>query len=317
MRTLALALASFLLLGACAAPPDAALGTLERERISLPAPVSERIVAIPVREGEAVQAGAILLELEPLRTAARLEVARAEVARLQAALDEARQGARSERIEEARHRVQRARSIATNARKERERIEAVVARGVLPRAERDRAVSASAAAEAEVRAAQSVLDELQHGTRPEQIAQAAAALAAAHAAVASASVDAERTRITAPRDGVVDSLPFEVGDQLPVGTPLAVLLVGEPYARVYVPQPLRAGIAVGSGARVFVHGSDTVYPGRVRAIRSEASFTPYYALSGEDAAHLAYLAEIELDAQAADLPLGMPVRVEFAPAGDR
>jgi HlyD family secretion protein len=316
MRTVALALASSLLLGACAAPPDAALGTLERERISLPAPVSERILAIPVREGDEVQAGDTVLELEPQRTAARLDIARAEVARLQAVLDEARQGARSERIDEARHRVQRARSIATNARKERERIEAVVARGVLPRAERDRAVSASEAAEAEVRAAQSVLEELQHGTRPETIAQAEAALAAAQAALASASVDAERTRITAPRAGVVDSLPFEVGDQLPVGTPLAVLLVGAPYARVYVPQPLRAGIAVGSRARVFLQGSDALHPGRVRTIRSEASFTPYYALSGEDAAHLAYLAEIELDAQAADLPLGMPVRVEFPPADE-
>lgn len=317
MRTLALVMTTSVLLGACSAPPDAALGTLERDRITLPAPVSERIVAIPVREGDSVEAGDTVLELEPQRTAARLDIARADAARLQAALDEARQGARSERIDEARHRLQRARSIALNARKERERIDAVVARGVLPRAERDRAVAASDAAAAEVRGAQSVLDELQHGTRPETIAQAEAALAAAQAAVVSASVDAERTRIAAPRAGVVDSLPFEVGDQLPVGTPLAVLLVGDvPYARVYVPQPLRVGIAVGTAARVFVHGDDTSYPGRVRAIRAEASFTPYYALSGEDAAHLSYLAEIELDAQAAKLPVGVPVRVEFAPAGE-
>jgi HlyD family secretion protein len=315
MKSLALALVATLLLGACTAPPDAALGTLERDRISLPAPVSERIVAIPVREGDTVQAGDTVLELEPQRTAARLDIARAEVARQQAVLDEARRGARTERIDEARHRLERARSLALNARKERERIEAVVARGVLPRAERDRSVAASDAADAEVRAAQSVLAELQHGTRPETIAQAEAALAAAQAAVASASVDAERTRIAAPRAGVVDSLPFEVGDQLPIGTPLAVLLVGDvPFARVYVPQPLRAGVEVGSAARVFVLGSDTPLPGRVRSIRAEASFTPYYALSGEDAAHLSYLAEIELDAQVARLPLGVPVRVEFAPA---
>lgn len=317
MRILVLALASAAVLGACAAPPDAALGTLERDRISLPATVSERIVAIPVREGDAVQAGETVLELEAQRTSARLDVARADVARLQAALDEMRRGPRSERIDEARHRLQRARSIALNARKERERIEAVVARGVLPRAERDRAISASDAADAEVRAAESILGELQHGTRPETIAQAEAALAAAQAVVAAAGVDAERTRIAAPRAGVVDSLPFEVGDQLPIGTPLAVLLVGDvPYARVYVPQPLRAGLSIGSAARVFVQGSEVSYPGRVRAIRSEASFTPYYALSGDDAAHLSYLAEIELDARAAALPLGVPVRAEFPPAGE-
>ena len=48
-------------------------------------------------------------------------------------------------------------------------------------------------------------------------------------------------------------------------------------------------------------------------IRSEPSFTPYYALIGEDAARLSYLAEIELGRGANDLPAGLPVRVEFGP----
>jgi HlyD family secretion protein len=48
-------------------------------------------------------------------------------------------------------------------------------------------------------------------------------------------------------------------------------------------------------------------------IRSEPSFTPYYALIGEDAARLSYLAEIQLDKDAGELPAGLPVRVEFEP----
>ena len=39
----------------------------------------------------------------------------------------------------------------------------------------------------------------------------------------------------------------------------------------------------------------TPLPARVRMIRNEPSFTPYYALIGEDAARLSYLAEVELD----------------------
>jgi HlyD family secretion protein len=46
-------------------------------------------------------------------------------------------------------------------------------------------------------------------------------------------------------------------------------------------------------------------------IRSEPSFTPYYALTGEDAARLSYLAEVSLGSDAAELPAGLPVRVEF------
>ncbi len=53
-------------------------------------------------------------------------------------------------------------------------------------------------------------------------------------------------------------------------------------------------------------------PGRVRMIRSEPSFTPYYALIGDDAARLSWLAEVEITGgDRANLPAGLPVRVEF------
>ena len=74
---------------------------------------------------------------------------------------------------------------------------------------------------------------------------------------------------------------------------------------------MRARVKVGDGARVFVDGVDAAFPGRVRMIRSEPSFTPYYALIGEDAARLSYLAEVSLGGEAAELPAGLPVRVEF------
>jgi HlyD family secretion protein len=63
--------------------------------------------------------------------------------------------------------------------------------------------------------------------------------------------------------------------------------------------------------RVFVDGRESAFAGRVRMIRSEPSFTPYYALTGEDAARLSYLAEVSLDRDAAGLAAGLPVRVEF------
>lgn len=51
------------LLGACREQMPQALGTLEYDRITLPAPAAERIVAIDVREGERVHAGQLLLQL--------------------------------------------------------------------------------------------------------------------------------------------------------------------------------------------------------------------------------------------------------------
>src|SRR3546814_16236523 len=93
------------------------------------------------------------------------------------------------------------------------------------------------------------------------------------------------------------------------------MLVGDaPHARVYVPEPLRAGVAVGQRARVFVGADDgeQVFEGTVRMIRSEPTFTPYYALIGDAAARLSYLAEIQPDEDAGALPAGLPVRVALA-----
>jgi HlyD family secretion protein len=50
------------------------------------------------------------------------------------------------------------------------------------------------------------------------------------------------------------------------------------------------------------------FTAKVRSIRSEASFTPYYALAGDDATRLVYRAEVVLQGDgAADLPAGLPV----------
>ena len=97
------------------------------------------------------------------------------------------------------------------------------------------------------------LDELVHGSRREDIAQGEAAVRASAAQARRQEATLDKLRVVAPRAGVIDSLPYKLGDQAPVGMPLAILLVGDaPHARVYVPEPLRAGVQVGDAARVYV-----------------------------------------------------------------
>ena len=303
-----------LLLGACGGGPPQALGTLEYERVTVPAPVAERIVAIEVREGERVHVGQSLLRLEDTRVAAATEAARAEARRQGAALAELEAGPRAERIAQARAQLAAAQAQARDARSRYARLRPLGERQLVAAADVDSARAAASDADARVRAAQAALAELEHGTRAEQLAQGAAALRASQAQVEGQEATLEKLDVQAPRAGVVDSLPFELGDQAPVGAPLVILLAGEPYARIYVPEPVRADIAVGTEARVFVDGREQPLAGQVRMIRSEPGFTPYYALTGEDAARLSYLAEIALPgADAATLPAGLPVRVEFGP----
>src|SRR5688572_10012170 len=67
-----------LALSACRDAPPQALGTLEWDRITLPAPVAEKIVRIDVREGQQVAAGAPLLQLELTRTQSQLAAVQAQ-----------------------------------------------------------------------------------------------------------------------------------------------------------------------------------------------------------------------------------------------
>jgi HlyD family secretion protein len=299
-------------LAACSKQPPQALGTLEYDRITLPAPAAERIVAIEVREGEQVAAGQPLLQLDPAHTRSELAAAQAQVRQQHEVLAELETGPRVEDIDRARANLAATQAQAREARAYYDRLAPLKGQGYVAAADLDRARAAAGNAAGQVAAAQAALDELLHGTRPEQIAQAQATVAAAEAQASAQQVLLGKLNILAPRAGRVDSLPYKLGDQAPVGAPVAILLAGDaPYARIYVPEQQRAGVRVGDAIQVFVAGREQPYAGKVRMIRSEPDFTPYYALIGDDAARLSYLAEVALGADAAELPAGLPVRVEF------
>lgn len=311
MRALPLFLA-LALLGGCGDSGEQLLGTLEWDRIAVPAEASETLLAWKVNEGERVEAGQLLLELDPRRADARIAQARGEVAQAQARLDELSNGARSENIDAARAELARSRAEQVDAQRNYQRIAALYERKQVAVAERDRARASRDQSSAASQAAEAQLRELTNGTRPEQIEQAAAALDAARGNLAHLEVSREHLSVHAPRAGVVDALPFKIGDQPPAGAELVSLLVGEkPYARVFIPSSIRVQVAVGDAMQVFVEGIEQPFPATVRSIRSEAAFTPYYALTGDDASRLMYRAELVLEGDAAQkLPAGLPLHAE-------
>ncbi len=314
---LCLLLAALVGLAGCTREPEAALGTLEWDRITVPAPAAETIASIQVREGQQVAAGAPLMQLETTRTAAQLAALQAQTAQAGQALLELEHGPRREDIEQARANLAAAQAQAADASAYLARLQPLGRQQLVAAADVDRARAAAGNAQGAVRAAEQVLLALQHGTRIEQVGQGQAALQAAQAQVTAQAVTLEKLALVAPRAGRVDALPYRQGDQAPVGAPLVVMLVGEhPYARVYLPEPLRLKVKVGQSAQVTLHGREDALRARVRSIRSDPGFNPYYALSGDDASRLSWLAEIELEpaddgTALADLPAGIPVRVTF------
>ena len=306
-KTILIALTTWLL-GACSHAPPPLLGTLEWDRIGVLAEVSEPITQLLVAEGDEVKADQVLLTLDARRTQAQVDAAQAEAKRLGAALDELRHGARPETIDAARAALARAQSTAANAKLTRDRAAEMRKRALNSQADLDAADTVLRQANADTHAAKANLDVLLNGTRAEDLAQGEAAYAQAQANVQQLEITLARLSVRAPRAGRVDALPFKLGDRPPAGASVASFLVGDaPYARVYVPEARRAGMTPGARFSVSVDGVKQPFGATLARIRSESSFTPYYALSGDDASRLVYRAELVLDgAEARKLPAGVP-----------
>lgn len=310
-RTLMILLLSTLL-GACNNKTNSWHGTVEWDRAAVLAEVSEPLLKVAVSEGQSVQAGQLLLQLDPRRTDAELQAAQAETQRLDAQLLELRHGARAETIDAARAQLTRAQSDADNAQREFERARKLRKDNLIAQQDLDRAGNSTKVARANAAAAQAQLNELLHGTRPEQLSQAEAALAGAQAKLQHLQLTRARLDVQAPRTGRIDALPYRSGDQPPVGAALVSLLTGpQPYARIYVPEKYRADLKPGRRFRVSVDGIENPFDAELRNVRSEPTFTPYYALAGDDASRLMYRAELVLQGNAAQqLPPGIPCHAE-------
>ena len=314
MKTRITALVALTLLASCAAEenPNLVVGELASDRHELTAEVNEPILSIAVSEGEVVVAGQVLIEQDSTRATARLREAEAALAQHQARLDELVRGPRSEQITAARANVEGATQDFEFRQSELTRIKEVHARGLASPDLLDRARAALDAAEANLKLRLAQLEERLAGTTIEELAQAEQAVKQAAARRDNALTDVERHTLRAPVDGIVDSRLFELGERPAPGQPIVILLSGaQPYARVFVPEPLRVRIAPGTRALVSIDGLDQAIDGRVRWVSSEAAFTPYFALTERDRGRLSYVAKVDLGETRERLPDGVPVNVEF------
>lgn len=300
-----------LLLCACSSDDSSvALGTLERDRISLSAPVGEVIRALNAQEGQQVQPGDILLTLDDTLAQSRVQQRQAELDSARAALDELLAGARREERAAAAAAAEAARASLTEASQRLNRNRTLFKQQMIGQAELDNAIAQHDAAAARLDQAEEQLRQLTNGTRPEKIRQAQAALRAAEARLAGEQKHLADLTLRAPVAAQVDLIAAEAGSRVNTGTPLLTLLAdAEPYVRVYVPQSKIAALSVGSELEVRIEGLPQALHGRVRNVRAQPAYTPYFALNERDRARLMHLTEIVLSDMPAGLASGLAVEV--------
>lgn len=290
------------------------VGTLERDRVEVSVESNEPIIAIHVQDGQVLQTGDLILEQDP----ARLERILAQQVALRdqsaARLAELERGPRTETVREARAQLESARASAKNAAANLKRAQEMFARDLSDQFTLDLATTRADTAIAAEKAATESLNRLLNGTTVEELDQAIAALNAAQAAINRIQLDIDRLRVYAPVNGMLDKRLYQLGERPQIGATIGVILDNSrTYARIYVPEPLRASVQPGDQLDVRIDGNKQNFTGTVRWVSADASFTPYFALTEHDRSRLSYLAEVDIP-DAASLPSGVPLEVDF-PAG--
>ncbi|MCC4222544.1 HlyD family efflux transporter periplasmic adaptor subunit [Vibrio campbellii] len=313
MKRIILGTLALTLLTACSKDDgQQALGTLERDRVTFTATSSEIIRALPIKEGSQVTEGEVLVQLDTKNQEAVLAHAVAEQAKADAYLLKLTNGERPEDIAAAQASVARAEAQLVEAQKNYQRKAELVRKKLISQSEKDTALAARDSARAELESSQEEFSKLTAGSRPEDIEQAKAALMAAKADVALQEQKLAELTITATRDGLLDNLPFNLGERVPVNGVVAVIQASRvPYARVYVPANYRVDFVPGKTVSVHVDGVEQPYSGTVRWVATEPSFTPYFALTEEERSRLMYLAEVDLQDSAQSLPSGITAQVDL------
>ena len=170
-----------------------------------------RLAALYVEQGDMVKAGQLLARMDSANLKAELAQAQAELAQAEAEYAEILNGNRREEIARAKSQVLSAEAQADLSAKRLEKYRFLAREGAVAQITLDEYISEDKTARASFAEAVEQLRELENGSRPEDIEQFKARVAAAKAKVAAAQTKLEDTDIRAPFDGIVSQRYAVIG----------------------------------------------------------------------------------------------------------
>ncbi len=231
--------------------------------VSVPVELPGRVAEVLVKMGEEVQAGDLLVRLEGKDQEVQLLQAEAALAAARAQLGEARAGARPQDLAQAEAGLRQAESGYETAARQRERMEALYAEGIVSLQELELARSQYANAAAALEAARAALQKLEAGPTPYTLQALEAQVAQAEAALLAARRQYEKTFICTPISGKVAAVLLRAGELAGAGTPAVVVVDDDPlYLDVFVDEKDVGLIRAGDEAQVEVPAAGAApFPG--------------------------------------------------------
>jgi HlyD family secretion protein len=270
-----LVIASSFLLIACGNRKNAVSGTIEVDEAHVGPRMAGRVEKIFAQEGDKLQAGQAIVELDAAELKARRDLAVAQ-------------------IDSATHDTESQVALLEFLRDDAKRQQELLKRKVVSPTDAQRAASSATAQEKIVAAAQT------------RVIQARAQLADIDAQLA-------EMQVKAPSDCVLEVLSVKVGDVLPANREVATLLLPQHlWVRVFVPEPWLGLIKVGDPVRVRVDSfPNKDFDGTVEQINRQAEFTPRNVQTVDDRIRQVFGVKIRLPNDDDRLRAGMAADVYF------
>jgi len=351
-------------------------GNIELTEVSIAFKTSGRLIERTVDEGDVVKKGQLIARLDrdqllaqrdresaglqaaisllaqaetalawqKENLAADLEQRKADLSSYEARLQELKNGARPQEIQEARAAVESAQSEFDRAKRDWERAQTLYKNDDISTAQYDQYRNRWESADAMLKQVKERQDLVIAGPRVEQIEAASAQVLRARAALKMAEANtleikrreqelplrrAEIARVKAnlalidsqladtiavsPVDGVVLVKAADVGEVLAAGT--TVVTVGDidhPWLRAYINETDLGRVKLGAKARITTDSyPGKVYEGRISFIASEAEFTPKQIQTQEERVKLVYRIKIDMANPRHELKSNMPADAEI------
>lgn len=199
-------------------------GQMEMQDTSISAKVPGRIAKILVTEGDHVEAGQQLIEMDSPEISAKLNQATAGREMAQSQLDKAENGARPQEIGQAKAAWQANQAAADLAKTTYERVNRLYQEGLMARQKRDEAYTQFTANQDKADASRLQYEMALEGARSEDIEGARAQLAQVNAKVEEAQVAQDEANLKSPISGIVDDVIVNPGEVIGQGVPIMTLV---------------------------------------------------------------------------------------------
>lgn len=289
-------------------------GTVESREVDISPKLAGRIDAIYADEGDTVEKGKLLLQMDDQQLRIQVERAVAAQKAAEESLRDLEAGARKEEIASAAASLDATEAAYKKAIDDLKRAEELYKEGAASKDFLEKAQLQLDTTKTNRDMAKEKLDLLKAGSRINVVESAKYAVQQAKHSVEELMLIQTDSRTFSPINGVVVLRSAEPGEVISAGTP--VLTIIEPsdcYVRIYISEKILARVSIGQTVDINTDSySGKIFKGRLTFISSEAEFTPRNIQTQDERVKLVYAAKVAIDNDDLLFKPGMPVDIRIS-----